>query len=201
MPIRSCFAVPTVLAAFWLFSDRAIAQSHVNNTPGPIEQSMAGLKIGDRVRTARQVFPGLKMTGGVGVWTVRLGRNCKLEVVSADQKGRDPRIEVITIERIDREDAGTDQECDSAKTGAGLSMGASISEVHRIYKQIPLAEPGKEPSLYRKDNGPDCLAGRSPELKSIFVYWSNRTNRIQMFSVDASRLSCEEYRSTERTGK
>src|SRR5205807_1037955 len=100
MPIRSYFAGPSVFAVFWLFSEGEIAQSQVNNTPGPIEQSMAGLTIGDRISTARQLFPGLKMTGGVGVWAVRLGRNCKLEVVSAEQKGQDPRIEVITIERL-----------------------------------------------------------------------------------------------------
>ncbi len=190
------FTVLPVLAGLSV-ADLAIAQTSERSSFGIIEQRIAGITIGDRFDTATRLFPDLKMTGGTGVWTARVGRNCKLEVVIAKKQGSKGHIEVITVERIDPKDVRTDPDCDSTKTGVGLSFGASLSDLNRAYKPISVAEPGKEPSLYRKDNGPDCLAGRSSELKSMFVYWSNRNRRIETFSVDASRFACAEYRSTE----
>jgi hypothetical protein len=190
------FTAPPALAVLFLV-DLAVAQSPARHSPGIVEQRIAGLRVGDRFDTAKRLFPNLKMTGGSGVWTVRVGRNCKLEVVTAEAERPNGKIEVITMERFDPKDVRTDSACDETKIGAGLSFGAKLGDLNRAYAPISVAEPGKEPSLYRKDNGPDCLAGRSSELRSMFVYWSNSTSRIEVFSVEASRRSCAEYRSTE----
>jgi hypothetical protein len=168
-----------------------------------IEQSVAGIRVGDRLEIALRLFPDLRMTGGDGVWTVPVGRNCTLEIVTSDNADQRRRIEVLTLHRIDARDTGADPNCDASRMGAGLRFGARLRELQMVYKPISIAEPGKDPLLYRKENGRECLTGRSSELRSMFVYWSTKSNRIETISVSASRLGCEEYRDTERerTGK
>ena len=159
---------------------------------GVTEQRIAGISVGDGISSAKRLFPRLSETGGRGVWTVPIGRNCRLELVVSGT-----RIGVITLERARPHDLQEDTVCDSVRTGAGLPFGAGLDGVKRAYKALALMEAGKEPALYRGDNGPECLGRRSPVLRSMFVYWSNVSRRIQTFSVEASRAACEEYRDTE----
>lgn len=46
---------------------------------GRVEQSIAGIRVGDSIKSAKRLFPGLSATRGEGVWTVPIGRNCKLD--------------------------------------------------------------------------------------------------------------------------
>jgi hypothetical protein len=162
-----------------------------------IEQSIAGVRLGDTVATARKRFPELKETGGAGVWTISVGSNCTLEVVALDG----PHILTITLARTRRQDHQSDRVCDAVKTGAGMRFGADLSDVRRFYNGVTLATPGSEPALYRTDNGAECLSGRSPVLREMLVYWSNAAKRIETLSIDASEASCQEYRDTERVRK
>jgi hypothetical protein len=94
------FTAPPALAVLFV-AGLAVAQSPARHSPGIVEQRIAGLRVGDRFDTAKRLFPNLKMTGGSGVWTVRVGRNCKLEVVTAETERPNGKIEVITMERFD----------------------------------------------------------------------------------------------------
>jgi hypothetical protein len=167
---------------------------------GGVEQSIAGLRVGDPVSKAKRLFPRLTMTGGQGVWTADIARNCRIEAVAGGENGEpDARIEVITLERIDVNDGGRDDNCDSFRTGAGLRFGAGLVDVERFYKGIPLMEQGKEPAVYRRQNGPECLTGRSSVLRSMYIYWAVKMQRIESITLEASRVACEEYRDYSRS--
>jgi hypothetical protein len=101
-----------------------------------------------------------------------IGRNCRLEVVPANERTDiDAPVEVVTLDRVSATDVNEDEACDAMETGAGLKFGDNLEAIQRVYKGIPLMEPGKEPSLYLADNGPDCLNRRSSLLRSMLVYW------------------------------
>ena len=161
-----------------------------------VEQSIAGIRVGDKVADAKRTYPNLAGPKN-GVWSVPIGRNCRLEVVPVNERtDLEAPIEVITVERAATSDINKDETCDAVATGAGLKFGDNLETIKRVYGRISLMKSGKDPSLYRADNGPDCLSGRSPLLRSMFVYWSNQNHRITTISVDASTLACREYRDT-----
>jgi hypothetical protein len=166
-----------------------------------IEQSIAGITIGEKVADARRAYPNLAGPKG-GVWSVPIGRNCRLELVLANERADvEAPIEVVTLERVSSSDTDKDEACDDVATGAGLKFGDTLETIQCVYKGIALMEPGKEPSLYRADNGRECLSRRSALLRSMFIYWSNQNHRIVMISIDASTLACREYRDTIRQKK
>jgi hypothetical protein len=161
-----------------------------------VEQSIGGIQVGKTLSEARRAYPNLARSKG-GVWSVPIGRNCKLEVVAAHERTDvGAPIEVVTLERVDSSNLDKDEVCDAVATSAGLRFGAGLQDIQRLYRGISLMEPGKDPSLYRGDNGPECLTGRSPILRSMFIYWSRQSHRIAMISVEGSTLACREYKDT-----
>ena len=164
--------------------------------PTVVEQGLAGIRIGERVSAAKQLYPGLRWS--LGVWRTSIGRSCRLEVVAGKATDLQARINVITVKRNQPNDQGENVECDSVRTGKGLPFGGDLKEIRRLYPGLALMEDGKEPALYREDNDQECLSGRTSILRSMFLYWSNQVQKTQTISIDASRLGCQEYRDTER---
>ena len=113
-----------------------------------------------------------------------------------DTASLDARIETVTLRRVDQAGQRRDESCDSIRTGAGLRFGADLEEMKRLYPGIQLMEQGKEPSLYRSDNGEERLSGQSTVLRSMFLYWSSVDRAFRRIIVDASKRGCEEYRDT-----
>lgn len=163
-----------------------------------IEQSLAGIKVGDTVTTAKARFPGMRMTGGMGVWTAGIGANCRIEVYAGESSDVNGGIEVVTLERVNNGNLNKDAQCDGLKTGASLRFGATLTELQLAYSGLRLMEEGKDPALYRTDNKVECIAGATPILRSMMVYWSVRFRRIETISVSAGRKDCQEYRDAAR---
>lgn len=160
-----------------------------------MEQTIAGVKVGDRVSKAKQLYPALRWTRD-GVWRAQIGRACMLEIVAGDAANLEAHVEVITLNRLANAGKSIGADCDAIRTGVGLRFGADLEEVKRRYPGIRLMEPGKEPSLYISDDGNDCLSGRTSVMRSMLLYWSHATQKIVTISLEASGHACEEYRAT-----
>lgn len=184
--------IATSISITMLYVLLAYGQDRHRHTSA-VEQSVAGVRVGERLSKVRIAHPNLRAEHGV--WTMALGRNCKLELVAEDTKTGDPRVTVVTLERIDPTDVRADETCDAVKAGSGLAFGADLENFRSVYPGMSRIGPANALTLYRLDNGRECLARSSSILRSMFVYWSSRDHRVTSISVEGSHRACEEYRT------
>jgi hypothetical protein len=158
-----------------------------------VDQSLAGLTVGDRLAKVRRLYPGMQADGGSepdSLWSQQVG-GCVLNVSSERPMRDNDPIDLIAVTRLGNKELGA---CADIRTGRGLSMSDGLPEIRELYGDGLLSEDGLKIVFWVND-ADQCMSGRSQTLRSIRVFWPMAEQRIESIVVEGSRGSCEDYKA------
>ena len=158
-----------------------------------VEQTLAGVTIGQSFATAKSRFPNLKYKEGV--WRTELSQDCVLEIVAGAQNESFANITVITVGYKPNPSHRDKDGCRKVISGKNLLFGASLPTVLARYPGIKIIQSDASGILLKLDNGKECEHRRTFILQTMFIEWTS-IGVMSMFSVEGSRNACEQYRTS-----